>query len=61
MTVYHFVGIKGSGMSALAQILHDMGLQVQGSDVENHYFTQDALEKAELIFYLFKKKILNQV
>ncbi|MBC8829894.1 hypothetical protein IAI13_26580, partial [Escherichia coli] len=30
MTIYHFVGIKGSGMSALAQILHDKGFQVQG-------------------------------
>ena len=25
MTIYHFVGIKGSGMSALACILHDNG------------------------------------
>ncbi|WP_142240859.1 Mur ligase domain-containing protein, partial [Staphylococcus aureus] len=23
MTHYHFVGIKGSGMSSLAQIMHD--------------------------------------
>lgn len=48
MTVYHFVGIKGSGMSALAQILYDMGFEVQGSDVEKHYFTQDALEKKSI-------------
>ena len=46
MTVYHFVGIKGSGMSAFAQILHDMGLQVQGSDVEKHFFTQEAIRKS---------------
>ena len=25
MTHYHFVGIKGSGMSSLAQIMHDLG------------------------------------
>ena len=43
MTIYHFVGIKGSGMSALAQILHDMNFQVQGSDVEKRFFTQIAL------------------
>ncbi|MDU4913262.1 MAG: Mur ligase domain-containing protein, partial [Staphylococcus epidermidis] len=24
MTHYHFVGIKGSGMSSLAQIMHDL-------------------------------------
>lgn len=41
---YHLVGIKGSGMSPLAQILDDMHLDVQGSDVEKRFFTQKALE-----------------
>jgi UDP-N-acetylmuramate--alanine ligase len=45
MTVYHFVGIKGAGMSPLAQILHDMNYTVQGSDVPKYFFTQDALER----------------
>lgn len=45
MTVYHFVGIKGTGMSPLAQILHDNGYTVQGSDIEKFIFTQTALEK----------------
>ncbi|WP_456277962.1 UDP-N-acetylmuramate--L-alanine ligase [Bacillus sp. AK128] len=45
MTVYHFVGIKGSGMSPLAQVLHDMNYEVQGSDVEKYFFTQAALEE----------------
>ncbi|WP_239254906.1 UDP-N-acetylmuramate--L-alanine ligase [Listeria ilorinensis] len=44
MTVYHFVGIKGAGMSALAQIMYDKGYQIQGSDVEKYFFTQKALE-----------------
>ena len=61
MTVYHFVGIKGSGMSALAQVLHDMKFEVQGSDVENAFFTQLALEKAGITILPFRKKILNQV
>ena len=43
---YHFIGIKGSGMSALALMLHQMGYQVQGSDVEKYYFTQRGLEQA---------------
>lgn len=43
-TIYHFVGIKGSGMSALATILHDRGLTVQGSDVAKYFFTQKRLE-----------------
>lgn len=45
MTTYHFIGIKGTGMSALAQILHDSGEKVQGSDVEEHFFTQEELER----------------
>jgi len=56
MTVYHFVGIKGSGMSALAQILHDMGYQVQGSDYEKRFFTQVALEKAGIKILPFNKE-----
>ncbi|MBM7585014.1 UDP-N-acetylmuramate--alanine ligase [Bacillus pakistanensis] len=48
MTIYHFVGIKGSGMSALAQVLHDMDYKVQGSDVEKYFFTQKALEDSQI-------------
>ena len=29
----HFVGIGGIGMSGIAEILHNLGYQVQGSDV----------------------------
>ena len=43
MTHYHFVGIKGSGMSSLAQIMHDLGHEVQGSDIETYVFTEVAL------------------
>lgn len=47
-TLYHFVGIKGSGMSSLALVLHEKGYQVQGSDVEKYFFTQRDLEKANI-------------
>lgn len=43
---YHFIGIKGSGMSALALMLHQMGKTVQGSDEDKYYFTQRELELA---------------
>ena len=43
MTLYHFTGIKGSGMSSLAQILFDSGEKVQGSDIEKHFFTEEPL------------------
>ncbi|PWW26163.1 UDP-N-acetylmuramate--L-alanine ligase [Cytobacillus oceanisediminis] len=56
MTIYHFVGIKGSGMSALAQVLHDMNYQVQGSDFEKHFFTQEALEKSGIKILPFQKE-----
>ena len=41
--MYHFIGIKGTGMSALALMLNDLGKEVQGSDQDNHYFTEDEL------------------
>jgi UDP-N-acetylmuramate--alanine ligase len=56
MTIYHFVGIKGSGMSALAQILHDMKYEVQGSDVEKRFFTQLALEQSGIKILPFQKE-----
>ena len=49
---YHFIGIKGSGMSALAQIMHELGYEVQGSDVSHHLFTEDLLREKNI-------KILN--
>lgn len=51
--VYHFVGIKGSGMSSLAMVLHEKGLKVQGSDVETYFFTQRDLEKAGITILPF--------
>ncbi|MGT2930262.1 UDP-N-acetylmuramate--L-alanine ligase [Streptococcus dentasini] len=50
---YHFIGIKGSGMSALALMLHQMGYKVQGSDVEKYYFTQRGLEQAGITILPF--------
>ncbi|HFI0238898.1 TPA: UDP-N-acetylmuramate--L-alanine ligase [Streptococcus suis] len=50
---YHFIGIKGSGMSALALMLHQMGYQVQGSDVDKYYFTQRGLEQAGIAILPF--------
>jgi UDP-N-acetylmuramate--alanine ligase len=42
--VYHFIGIGGIGMSALAQILLQRGIRVTGSDVSASQTTQ-SLEK----------------
>ncbi|PFA69826.1 UDP-N-acetylmuramate--L-alanine ligase [Bacillus sp. AFS015802] len=48
MNAFHFIGIKGAGMSPLAQILSDMGFDVQGSDIEKHIFTQEGLERRNI-------------
>lgn len=50
---YHLIGIKGSGMSALAHILYDMGYEVQGSDIEETLFTQIGLEAKGMKLYPF--------
>ncbi len=52
-TIYHFVGIKGSGMSALALILHEEGFKVQGSDVAKYFFTQKLLEENNIPIFEF--------
>lgn len=42
-------------MSALAQILHDSGETVQGSDVEKHFFTEEALTEKNIPVFPFSK------
>ena len=50
---YYCIGIKGTGMSTLAQILYDLGNTVSGyDDAKEHKFTQEGLEKRNIdIFY----------
>ncbi|BFD45909.1 MAG: UDP-N-acetylmuramate--L-alanine ligase [Rickettsia endosymbiont of Sergentomyia squamirostris] len=36
----HFIGIGGIGMSGIAEILHNLGYKVQGSDVAENYNTK---------------------
>ncbi|MCS4488849.1 UDP-N-acetylmuramate--L-alanine ligase [Streptococcus sciuri] len=58
--VYHFIGIKGSGMSALALMLHQMGYKVQGSDVDKYYFTQRSLEQADITILPFSETNITE-
>lgn len=49
---YYCIGIKGTGMSTLAQILYDLGNEVSGyDDAKGHKFTQDGLEKRNIPIY----------
>ena len=59
-TVYHFVGIKGTGMSALALILKDLGFEVQGSDIDKYTFTQRGLEQAGIKILPFDEKNIHE-
>jgi len=59
-TIYHFVGIKGSGMSSLALILFDKGLKVQGSDVRKYFFTQKNLEDNNIPIYEFSEDNIKE-
>ncbi|EPH96851.1 MULTISPECIES: UDP-N-acetylmuramate--L-alanine ligase [unclassified Enterococcus] len=54
--LYHFVGIKGSGMSSLALVLHEKGFKVQGSDIEKYFFTQRDLEKEKITILPFSSE-----
>lgn len=58
--MYHFVGIKGSGMSALAQIMKELGYEVQGSDVEKHFFTEEGLIKNGIKVLPFDEKNIKE-
>ena len=43
MSRYYFIGIKGTGMAALAILLNDLGNEVSGCDLEKHFFTENGL------------------
>lgn len=51
--LYHFIGIKGSGMASLATIMADRGERVQGSDIEKYIFTQQPLEERNITILPF--------
>ena len=58
--MYHFIGIKGSGMSALAQILHNLGYEVQGSDSEKHFFTEEGLKELGITILPFDENNIKE-
>lgn len=59
MTRYHFTGIKGSGMSPLAQILFDSGEEVQGSDIETEFFTEKPLRERNITILPFDENNID--
>lgn len=57
---FYLVGIKGTGMSALAQYLHDFNHDVIGSDVGDYYFTEEALIKKNILPLTFNISNLRE-
>ena len=53
---YHFIGIKGTGMGALACILHDENYEVNGSDIEKYIFTEESLKERNIPYTTFDAK-----
>ena len=52
MKKYYCIGIKGTGMSTLAQILSDLGNEVSGyDDVKDYKFTQKGLDERNIKIY----------
>lgn len=58
--MYHFIGIKGSGMSSLAQIMDSLGMEVQGSDVSKHFFTEQGLIEHGIKIYEFNSENIKE-
>lgn len=56
---YFLVGIKGTGMSALAMLLKDLGNNVVGSDENKEYFTDPLLKEKNIKWYPFGSKLNN--
>lgn len=54
MKNYYFIGIKGSGMSALALILAELGNSVRGSDIERFIFTETKLVEKNIVIDSFE-------
>ncbi|NLD26564.1 MAG: UDP-N-acetylmuramate--L-alanine ligase [Acholeplasmataceae bacterium] len=55
MEKFHLIGIKGTGMAALASILFDLGHEVTGSDVEEDFFTSKKLKEKAIEVKNFDK------
>lgn len=58
--IYHFIGIKGTGMGALALVMHDLGYNVQGSDKVDHFFTEKILIEKGITILPFDAKNIQE-
>ena len=58
--VIHFIGIGGIGMSGLAQIMHNMGFTIQGSDLNKNKNTERLIKKGITVYFDHNQKNVKQ-
>ena len=58
--VIHFIGIGGIGMSGLAQIMNNMGFNIQGSDLNKNKNTDRLIKLGIKVYFSHHKKNLNK-
>ena len=46
----HFIGVGGVGMSGIARVAHDQGMQVSGSDIKDSRYTKQLREAGITVF-----------
>ncbi len=56
----HFVGIKGTGMVALVELLHAKGAVITGSDVSERFYTDEILEKLNIKALPFSRENITE-
>ena len=47
----YFIGIKGTGMCALAELMHNSGIHVYGSDTNEVFYTDAILKELEIPYF----------
>ena len=57
--VIHFIGIGGIGMSGLAQIMKNVGFNIQGSDLNKNKNIERLIKSGVKVFFKHDKKFKN--
>lgn len=57
---FYLVGIKGSGMSSLASVLHDLGYYVMGSDKDDDFGFEEGIYKRNIKVVNFDEKNIKK-
>jgi len=58
--VVHFIGIGGIGMSGLAQIMNNMGFNIQGSDLNKNKNTERLIKSGIKVYFGHHQKNLKK-